>query len=165
MFNMHLSAAGSALDRCLFDRGVKTTLFPRFRIGHDRGLSVADFASARLDADGKTDHLLCIGEVKRPSLAKKGDDLVASFAIDTYAIDALQQPTGYQVAFNRKYGFLTCYTYTWASCLEENGTLQISPAFKHKATGPQSVLKMMFHVVSLAEAVSNCGTPELLPLL
>jgi hypothetical protein len=64
-------AAGSALDRCLRDRMIKTTLFTRLRIIHNRGLSAPDFASARLFENGTTEHLLCIGEVKRPSLARK----------------------------------------------------------------------------------------------
>jgi hypothetical protein len=158
-------AAGSALDRCLRDRMVKTTLFPRLKINHNRGLSVPDFASAKLNANGTAEHLLCIGEVKRPSLAKKGDDLVAAFATDTFVIDALQQLTGYQIAFNCKYSFLTCYTHTWASCLEEDGTLQISPAFKHEAAGPLSALRMMLYVLDLSEAVPNWLAPSFLVLL
>jgi hypothetical protein len=77
--------AGSTLDRCLCDRWIETTLFPRLGIIHDRGLRVPGFASTALHANGETDHLLRIGEVKRPRLAKEGKDLVAAFATDKYA--------------------------------------------------------------------------------
>jgi hypothetical protein len=74
----------------------------------------------------------------------------------------LQQLAGYQVAFKCKYSFLSCYTHTWASCLEEDGTLRLSPAFKHEATGPLSVLRMMVYVIGQSEADLDWCAPDFL---
>jgi hypothetical protein len=153
-------AAGSALDNVLRHNCIRTTLFPRLKLRHENGLSVPDFASARCLENGKIE-LLTVGEVKRTALIKHGADLASAYHTSKYVRDAIQQLTGYQVNFRRQYGFLTCYTQTWATCLQQDGTLLVSPAFSSGTKGPLSVLRMMFHIIHLARANAPWIPPHL----
>jgi hypothetical protein len=153
-------AAGSALDNVLRHSRIRTTLFPRLQLRHGYGLSVPDFASAECSENGQV-KLWAVGEVKRKALIMHGEDLTSAYHTSEYVRDAIWQLCGYQVIFRRQYGFLTCYSHTWATCLQQDGTLLVSPAFSSGTSGPLSVLRMMFHIINLASANAPWIPPRL----
>jgi hypothetical protein len=152
-------AAGSALDDISRHSRIRTTLFPRLQLRHGHGLSVPDFASAECLENGQA-KLWAVGEVKRTALIRHGEDLTSAYHTSEYVRDAIRQLCGYQVIFRLQYRFLTCYTHTWATCIQQDGTLLALPAFSSGTRGHLSVLRIMLHIMHLASAEGDCIPPR-----
>ena len=101
---------------------------------------------------------LAAGETKRRNFnlrgkagITRGDDLVKRYnEKDRQVVDAIYQMTGYQVHYGCKFGFLTTYGKTWATCLSPKGVLYVSPAYSSDTNGHDSLLNMMYFVLSLS---------------
>jgi hypothetical protein len=91
-------------------------------------------------------HPVTVTEIKRDNLIMYGRDLVALYSSKRIIQDAIDQITGYHVVCKCKYGFISCYMYTWATYLDEDGVLYISPCFVSDTIGELSTLNMMYFV-------------------
>ena len=76
---------------------------------------------------------------------------------------AVDQLTGYQMIHSTEFGFLSTYIYTWATRLNADGTLLISPSFLSSTGGELSTISMLYFLISLAneraEDVHSGWTP------
>ena len=101
---------------------------------------------------------LAVGEMKRHNFhlrgkdeTSRGEDLVKRYnAGDRQVIDAIYQITAYQILYGCKFGFITTYGKTWATCMSHKGVLYISPAYSSYRKGHDSLLNMMHFVLSLS---------------
>ena len=154
-----------ALDE-IFDETLKTTAFPSSGICQVQGLETPDFVTVRFCGVDGIVKPVAVFEIKRHNFLLYGKDLVAGYHAGKRMIrDGIFQIDGYHVAYECKYGFISTYHYTWATYLDSDGTLYISPAYNSDNGGDDSVLNMMNYVLCKASAESmdnsNKWTPPL----
>jgi len=105
-------------------------------------------------------------EIRRENFRMYGSDLVTLYNSRRMVQDAIYQITGYHVAYKCKYGFISCYKYSWATYLDEDGVLYTSPCFVSDTIGELSTLNMMYFVNRKAydelKSRSQMWTPPML---
>jgi hypothetical protein len=125
-----------------------------FRLAQEEHAQSCDAAAdagvsqlTRKPKPGKQRQAVTVFDVRRSNLIKYGRDLVSLYNEENQMIrDAVFQITGYHVAHKCKYGFISSYKYTWATYLDDNGVLYISPCFVSDSIETFSTLNMMYYV-------------------
>jgi hypothetical protein len=138
-----------ALD-ALFHGTLWTSQFADSRLVAIQGLRAPDLVSVTRGADGESKTVAVI-ELKRHNLLINGRDLVTCYHEAKRMIeDMVFQITADHFVYKCKFGFVSTYHFTWATFLDSDGVLYISPAFNSDYNGEMSVLNMMYYVLSKA---------------
>jgi hypothetical protein len=91
--------------------------------------------------------LVSFVEIKLINFSMYGRELEILYRHGKWMVqDAIYQITGYHCAYNCKYGFISNYKHTWATYLDNNRVLYVSPCFISDAVGEFSTLNMMYFV-------------------
>ena len=172
-----------ALDQ-LFNFSIKTSM-PE-NVGSSsitsEGSRREDFVSKRIrrmsvgpgDLQSQSDEtarkVVAVWEIKSDSLHKYGFDLVSCFNTSKsrcpFVDEVIYQHAGHHVVTNCKYGFISTYKSTWATCLAPSGILYISDPFFDAVTGPLSVLNMAYYLLCRADReLDNVSSPYVGPKL
>ena len=119
------------------------------------GLRVPDFVctlKSEKDANGLRKPIapIIVGEVKRKNIVNYGTSLEQLYETRAEVRDAIWQLAGYHVQFKCEFGILTTYKYTWASRLDSNGTLLLSPAYDSDQGGLDTTMNLLHYLSTIA---------------